>query len=84
MTEAPEHPHNRERASFVRQNGQVQPAPAPRFSATPGEIQGPPPHIGQFGKEALREWGIDQARLSALANSGLLVAHAQDWSPDAP
>ena len=33
--EAPEHPHNRARATFVTQGGLTQPAPAPRYSATP-------------------------------------------------
>lgn len=35
MAEAPEHPHNQARATFVTVGGAVQPAPAPRFSATP-------------------------------------------------
>ena len=42
---APKHPHNVARQTFVELGGVVQPAPAPRFSATPGEIQGPPPAI---------------------------------------
>jgi alpha-methylacyl-CoA racemase len=35
LAEAPHHPHNRARGSFVEEGGLVQPAPAPRFSATP-------------------------------------------------
>jgi alpha-methylacyl-CoA racemase len=35
LAEAPKHPHNAARATFVEQDGMVQPAPAPRFSATP-------------------------------------------------
>ena len=35
LTEAPKHPHNVARKTFVREGGIVQPAPAPRFSATP-------------------------------------------------
>lgn len=38
MTEARVHPHNVARSSFVRHGGISQPAPAPRFSATPGRI----------------------------------------------
>ncbi|MGE3141679.1 MAG: CaiB/BaiF CoA transferase family protein [Hyphomonadaceae bacterium] len=34
LSEAPHHPHNRARASFVELDGIVQPAPAPRYSAT--------------------------------------------------
>jgi alpha-methylacyl-CoA racemase len=35
MVEAPEHPHNRSRGTFVEIDGLIQPAPAPRFSRTP-------------------------------------------------
>jgi alpha-methylacyl-CoA racemase len=35
LTEAPQHPHNVARGTFVEDGGMVQPAPAPRFSATP-------------------------------------------------
>lgn len=35
LNEAPQHPHNRARGTFVDEGGMVQPAPAPRFSATP-------------------------------------------------
>ena len=39
LAEAREHPHNRERQSFVARAGIVQPAPAPRFSRTAGAVQ---------------------------------------------
>jgi alpha-methylacyl-CoA racemase len=35
MSEAPQHPHNRERNTFIDLDGVVQPAPAPRYSSTP-------------------------------------------------
>ncbi len=35
LTEAPQHPHNLARGTFVEAGGIIQPAPAPRFSATP-------------------------------------------------
>lgn len=35
LREAPQHPHNVARSTFVEDGGMVQPAPAPRFSATP-------------------------------------------------
>jgi alpha-methylacyl-CoA racemase len=57
MTDAPQHPHNVARGTFVRMNGVTQPAPAPRFSATPGEIQGPPPNVGAHTEEVFEEWG---------------------------
>ncbi len=35
LREAPQHPHNVARGTFVEDGGMIQPAPAPRFSATP-------------------------------------------------
>jgi len=35
LAEAPRHPHNVARGTFIEEGGIVQPAPAPRFSATP-------------------------------------------------
>jgi alpha-methylacyl-CoA racemase len=64
--EAPEHPHARARGTYVRRDGLTQPAPAPRFSATPGEIQGPPPEVGCGGREALRDWGFAPEDVEAL------------------
>lgn len=58
MDEAPSHPHNVERETFVSVEGVVQPAPAPRFSKTPGAIQAPPPKRGEHSEEVLKEWGI--------------------------
>ena len=42
LDEAPKHPHNAARKTFVEVGGVVQPAPAPRFSRTEPEVQGPP------------------------------------------
>jgi alpha-methylacyl-CoA racemase len=60
MSEAPNHPHNVARAAFTEVAGVVQPAPAPRFSRTPGAIQSPPVAAGEGGQQALRDWGISQ------------------------
>ena len=42
MEEAPHHQHNKDRQTFVEVEGVVQPAPAPRFSKTPGAYSGAP------------------------------------------
>lgn len=55
MAEAPQHPHNVARETFVEVAGQIQPAPAPRFSRTPSRIQGPPGGIAE-AEEVLAEW----------------------------
>ena len=72
LEEAPKHAHNVARETFVTIEGVVQPAPAPRFSATPGAIQGPPPKIGAHNEEALSQWGFSGAEIEALKASGAL------------
>jgi alpha-methylacyl-CoA racemase len=42
IEEAARHPQHVARSAFVTVDGVLQPAPAPRFSRTPGAIQGPP------------------------------------------
>ena len=58
MSEAPKHPHNIERKTFVEENGVMQPNVAPRFSKTPSKIQGPSPNNGEHTEQALLDWGI--------------------------
>ena len=58
MTDAPEHPHNKHLGVFVEDFGITQPAPAPRFSRTPGRIRREPPKPGEHTEEVLKEWGI--------------------------
>ena len=58
MSEAAQHPHNVARGTFVDVNGQIQPAPAPRFSRTSAEIGRAPAHPGQHTVEVLTEWGV--------------------------
>ena len=70
--EAPDHPHNKVRGTFTEVAGVVQPAPAPRFLATPGEIRRPPPHPGQHGDEALADWGLTDAQVAELRSSGAI------------
>jgi len=72
MDEAPGHAHNAARQTFVEVAGVTQPAPAPRFSATPGAIQGPPPKIGAHNDEALADWGFSPDAVAALKASGAL------------
>ena len=72
LDEAPKHPHNVARETFVTLDGVVQPAPAPRFSATPGKIQGPPPKIGSNNEDALGDWGFSAEAIKQLQESGAL------------
>lgn len=70
MHEAPMHPHNVERGTFVDVAGITQPGPAPRFSRTPGEIRRPPAHAGQHTDEALADWGVAEDELAELREAG--------------
>jgi len=58
MGEARHHPHNVARAVFVSHEGIDQPAPAPRFSGTPGAIQRRAPEPGEHTEEILASWGV--------------------------
>jgi alpha-methylacyl-CoA racemase len=78
LTEAPGHPHNAERSTFVQLDGVVQPAPMPRFSETPGAIQNAPVAIGSDNVSGLVEWGFDPAEVDGFARDGVLQ------SADAP
>jgi alpha-methylacyl-CoA racemase len=73
LAEAPSHPHNAERGTFSVVAGIVQPAPAPRFSRTPGEIQRPPPHAGQHTDEVLSDWGVPADRVAKLRESAAIA-----------
>jgi alpha-methylacyl-CoA racemase len=53
-------------------DGVVQPAPAPRFSATPGAIQAPPPAVGADNEAALCDWGFARSAIEALRAAGAL------------
>ena len=66
MTEAQDHPHIKARNTFVTVAGAPQPGPAPRFSRTPCEISGPPPHPGQHTNEALADWGFASDEIDRL------------------
>jgi alpha-methylacyl-CoA racemase len=66
LSEAPRHPHMAARKTFVEVAGVTQPAPAPRFSRTPGAIQGPPEPPGASTDEVLAEWGFTAEEIERL------------------
>jgi len=72
MEEAYKHPHNQARGTFVERDGVLQPAPAPRFSRTRPEIQGPPPIPGQHTEEVLQEAGLSAGEIEALKQAGAI------------
>ena len=76
MDEAPLHPHNRHRGTFVEQDGVTQPNPAPRFSRTPSAIQRPPAKPGEHTEEVLRDWGFANPDLERLRKCGAIAKSA--------
>lgn len=72
MEEAPNHPHNKVRGTFVDIDGVIQPGPAPRFSRTKPEIQGPPSEPGQHADKALTDWGFAPEEIIKLRKSGVI------------
>jgi len=70
MAEAPEHPHNKARDTFIELEGIVQPAPAPRFSRTTPEAHPPPAYVGEHTDEVLTDIGIQESDIEALKSSG--------------
>jgi alpha-methylacyl-CoA racemase len=73
LDEAPEHPHNAARKTFIEVDGVVQPAPAPRFSRTPGRIQRPPALPGEHSGEVLRDWGFSAEEIAKLREADAIA-----------
>ena len=73
MVEAPQHPHNQARSTFIEVAGVTQPAPAPRFSRSKATVQRPPAKRGEHTEEALRDWGFAEADLAALRRAGAIA-----------
>ena len=72
MSEAPLHPHNVARGTFVTRDDVVQPAPAPRFSATPAQLELPPPDVGEHTDAVLAELGLSGDDVLKLHEAGVV------------
>ena len=73
MNEARAHPHNVARGTFTEVDGAPQPAPAPRFSRTPGAVERPPVVPGADTDTALTDWGFPDRDVDALKQSGAIA-----------
>ena len=72
LFEAPDHPHNRARNTFIEVDGVVQPAPAPRFSRTPAEVTHAAPVPGADTRAVLADYGFADDELAQLADDGVI------------
>ena len=70
--EAPNHPHNKARGTFVEVDGVVQPAPAPRFSRTVPEISHGARRPGEDSRGVLEDCGFSASEIGALAARGVI------------
>jgi alpha-methylacyl-CoA racemase len=70
LDEAPAHPHHRARETFIDVGGVTQPAPAPRFSRTPGSVRGPADAPGAHTDTALADWGFSTGEIAQLRAGG--------------
>lgn len=71
LAEAPDHPHLRDRGTFVEVGGVRQPAPAPRFDGRRAE-PGRPPFIGEHTDEVLAEYGWSSGEIELLRRRGIV------------
>ncbi len=76
IAEAAQHPHNQARKAFIEVNGVSQPAPAPRFSRTPGAVARGAPRRGEGGAQALADWGFSQTEIEAIRANGAVMTNA--------
>ena len=72
MSEAPQHPHNVARHTFVTRDDVVQPAAAPRFSVTPAQLGLPPPAIGEHTDVVLADLGLGGEEVRRLREAGVV------------
>ena len=73
LHEAPTHPHLVARGTFVEHDDVIQPAPAPRFSATPTAVVRRPPEHGEHTDEVLAEFGFAPDEIARLRSGGAIV-----------
>ncbi|GAA2983855.1 CaiB/BaiF CoA transferase family protein [Actinokineospora diospyrosa] len=71
--EAPDHPHNTARSTFVEVGGKTQPAPAPRFSRTPATAPTPPRPPRADTAEVLAELGVPDSEITRLRDAAVIA-----------
>ncbi|MEH0548303.1 CaiB/BaiF CoA-transferase family protein [Streptomyces sp. B21-105] len=67
LREAPHHPHLAARGTFTDHGGITQPAPAPRFSATPTAVRTGPALPGADTHQVARDWDLPDGDIPELA-----------------
>ncbi|GAA4673148.1 CaiB/BaiF CoA-transferase family protein [Streptomyces chumphonensis] len=83
LREAPEHPHLAARGTFVEHAGLTQPAPAPRFSATPGAVRTAPAPSGADTASVARDWGLPPEAFGGGPGRGRAPSPTEPHNPSA-
>jgi crotonobetainyl-CoA:carnitine CoA-transferase CaiB-like acyl-CoA transferase len=73
LAEAPQHPHNAARQTFIELDGITQPAPAPRFSRTRPAAPASPSLPGDHTRALLGELGLDTQAIRELEDAGVVA-----------
>lgn len=73
LAEAPSHPHNAARQTYVEVGGITQPAPAPRFSATPADLPSPAKAPGADTRSVLLALGLAETDIQQLINEKVVI-----------
>ena len=76
MSEVRHHPHHQARGTFIDDGDVWQPAPAPRFSRTKGELRCAAATIGEHTKEVLREFGFSEEEIKKRLENGAIHSHS--------
>jgi alpha-methylacyl-CoA racemase len=72
IAEAPNHPHNVARRTFIEVDGVPQPAPAPRFSRTVPAAPRSPALPGAHTRDVLAGLGFDEGAVAELTDAGVV------------
>ncbi len=72
ILEAPDHPHNKARQTFLEVDGMMQPAPSPRFSRTVPRISHSARAVGEDSVAVLKDCGFDDGEISELQQAAVI------------
>ena len=73
MSEAPHHPHNQARGTFIEVAGVSQAAPVPRFSRSCPSVPQAPSPAGSDTRDVLRSAGFSESQIQSLFERGVLT-----------
>ncbi|XP_031564161.1 alpha-methylacyl-CoA racemase-like [Actinia tenebrosa] len=78
LDEAPLHPHNQRRNTFMKNGDEYEPTPAPKLSRTPGNCTPRrQPSVGQHTIEVLLEAGFGQDEVTDLLKKGVIESQTK-------